>query len=280
MLSVTVDKNNFCPYDIIKINFNKISIPYIRSVTENDIYVTAPYLIKNSMIRKNYFIRRDKVVCVSLIKKKMDDQKINPFYVYYYVKELMKKYKCIPISKGSNIDEIVIINKDNDVSNCYSNTIKDLYHDSPENIFTSCDFNLESYLSSGDRYMSFHIADKNKYIYLLEIPGIIDVSFCDIKKVSTYYGIEVAREMTKKRFLELTPRSKFLDIILDFLTYKGIFTTGETNSIIRSIAGNEMKKDIKRYTTTFEEDSYEDDLETRMLLGRINSLSLEGVIDK
>jgi hypothetical protein len=279
-LSITVDKDVFCPYNIIKINFNKISIPYIRKVTEDDIYMTAPLLIKNNVIKKNYFMRRDKVVCISLIKEKMKPQNISLFYTYYYIKELTKKFKCIPIKKDLNTDEIIIISRDDDVDACYSSVMRELYQNPPENNFLSYDFSIDEYLSSKEKYMNFHITDRNKYVLLLEIPGIIGISFCDIKKICTYYGIEVAREITKKKFLNLTPKTKFLEIILDFLTYKGVFTTGETNSIIRSIAGNEMRKDIKKYTTTFEDDSYEDDLETRMLLGRIDTLSLEGVIDK
>jgi len=279
-LSITVDKDVFCPYDIIKINLNKISIPYIRRVTGDDVYAIAPRLIRSNIIKKNYFIGRDNVVCISLIKEKMRSQSINLFYVYYYLKELIRNFKFVPIRKDSGSDEIIVISRDRDVDLCYSNVLRDLYGDSPESIFLSYDFSIDEYLSSEEKYINFHVTDKNKYIFLLGIPGVVDIFFCDIKKICTYYGIEVAREITKKKLLDLTPRTKFLEIILDFLTYKGYFTTGESDSIIRSIAGNEMRKDIKKYTVTFEENSYEDDLETMMLLGKIDALSLEGVIDK
>lgn len=271
LILLKVFKEEFCPYSLLEINFNRISVLHSRDVINDDRERTGPSAVLSGIIKSNLFTTTQKVVAITLFKEKLESSYLDLFMVWYYLKKVIRRYVYIPLPEKS---EIAVIPRDNDIDSCKSFLKQQLYSYQSPGTTMSPDFNIKDYLSSDNEFMNFHIKDKVSYQTLLETSGVVDITYCDIHKACEYYGIETARDMVKERFLSLVSDSKYLRVILDFLTYKGYFTTGETDSIVRSMGGSEVKRDIMKYAMSFEESSFEDDMETRMLLGKMEGLDL------
>ncbi|KAJ2729849.1 hypothetical protein IW152_005475 [Coemansia sp. BCRC 34962] len=213
-----VDCSVFDPFKTFYVNFYEFSKLVTRPTSCED-RARGERLLAQGVIAENYYEKIKQVTSIVVAS----DAPYHVTYLCFYLRKKDSRRIYIPFS-DKRIDVVCEPSKLSDVDRVIYGTSID-----EGKIVLSGKFDIEKY--AHEETMSFMIKDCDLEA-IQDIRGLVSFEFQNYSKIVKYYGIEYLRDVIKEKLSFIVGDDKFSDMVADFLTYKGEFTTESSSKFM------------------------------------------------
>lgn len=215
---VEVECSVFDPFKAFYVNFYEFSKLVTRRVSQEDIE-RGSRLFAAGVIDSNYYEKSKNVVSIVI----SPDAPYHATFLCFYLRKKDSRHAYVPYS-DRRVDAICEVDKLQEIDKVVYGVSVD------EGKIVPCGkFDVEKY--AHEDIMSFTIKDCELEI-IQGVKGLVSFEFQNYNKILKFYGIEYLRDVIKEKLSFIVGDDKFSDMVADFLTYKGKFTTENSSKFM------------------------------------------------
>ncbi|KAJ2354199.1 hypothetical protein GGH92_000180 [Coemansia sp. RSA 2673] len=215
---IEVECSVFNPFSTFYVNFYEFSKLVTRRVSHEDVERGSRLLVAG-VIDTNHYEKSKHIVSIVVAS----DAPYHVSFLCFYLRKKDSKHVYIPYS-NERVDVVCEADKLQEIDKIVYGVSVD------ESKIVPCGkFDVEKY--AHEDTMTFMI--KGCDLETIQgIEGLVSFEFQNYTKILRYYGIEYLRDVIKEKLSFIVGDDKFSDMVADFLTYKGKFTTENSSKFM------------------------------------------------